>query len=299
MNTKPKLKLSSISAMHYFKLVFRSLLLLAATGIYIYNSLNHADRPFGSVASRPIILVIIWLVFAAEMVLRFFPSRLESMGCQKQFKQTFVPVTEPSKRPVIPQSSDQSTAVVAAAWVTLNALIGALYLAGVIDAGIMLLISLAFSVCDMVCILFFCPFQTWFMKNKCCGSCRIYNWDFAMMFTPLIFVPGVYTWSLLAMALALLIKWEVVFSRHPERFSETTNAALTCKSCPEKLCQHKVQLQHFLKLRWEQLGGNIAVESIRATVDAGASVITSAATTSAKVLFPAALEKPENQNNSL
>ena len=31
-----------------------------------------------------------WVVFAVEMVLRFFPSRLESSGCQKQFRRNYV-----------------------------------------------------------------------------------------------------------------------------------------------------------------------------------------------------------------
>ena len=93
-----------------------------------------------------------------------------------------------------------------------------------------------------ICILFFCPFQTWFMKNKCCGSCRIYNWDYAMMFTPLFFVRENYAWSLLVLSIALLVRWEVTFYLHPERFSENTNEYLMCRNCTERLCAHKTQL---------------------------------------------------------
>ena len=93
-----------------------------------------------------------------------------------------------------------------------------------------------------ICILFFCPFQTWFMKNKCCGSCRIYNWDYAMMFTPLFFVRENYAWSLLVLSSALLVRWEVTFYLHPERFSENTNEYLMCRNCTERLCAHKKQL---------------------------------------------------------
>ena len=56
----------------------------------------------------------------------------------------------------------------AAAWFALNGAIGGLFFAGVIDRDILVLISLAYGVCDMVCILFFCPFQTWILKNRCC-----------------------------------------------------------------------------------------------------------------------------------
>lgn len=67
-----------------------------------------------------------------------------------------------------------------------------------------------------------------------------------MMFTPLFFVRKPYTWGLLALSVALLIRWELTFYLHPERFSEQTNVYLSCKNCTEKLCRHKKQL---LKLR--------------------------------------------------
>ena len=187
---------------------------------------------------------IVSVFFIIEMLLRFFPSRLESMGCQKQFARNYEPISESA---VSTNQSWKQTALVAAVWLALNAVFGVLYFLGVIDSGILVLIALAFSVCDVVCILFFCPFQTWFMKNRCCATCRIYNWDFAMMFTPLVFLPRVYTYALLGCALALLLRWEITYRLHPERFSTATNACLDCSKCEEKLCSHKKQLQGFLK----------------------------------------------------
>ena len=174
-----KVHLSKISALHFFKLVFRSVLLVCATISYIFNRIHHSGKIFGEIERLPVILGVIWIVFVLEMLLRFFPSNAESMGCQKQFKKNFIPTkhTEPAKR--IPGS----TIHVAAAWFALNGIFFALYYLHILDNGIMLLIALAYSVCDMICILFFCPFQTWFLGNKCCTSCRIYNWDYAMMFT--------------------------------------------------------------------------------------------------------------------
>jgi hypothetical protein len=239
-----RFKLSKISALHYMKLAFRSGLFLAAISIYLVNRIEGSGSLFGGFENQPVILVLIWLVFAVEMVLRFFPSKFESMGCQKQFAISFIPAS--SRSEMIAESSAKTTFIVAAVWIGLNAVIGALYFAGIFDAGILILISLAYSVCDMICILFFCPFQTWFMKNKCCGSCRIYNWDYAMMFTPFVFIMNPYTWSLLLLALILLAKWEIVYRRYPERFSEATNGSLSCSNCLEKLCQHKKQLQRFL-----------------------------------------------------
>lgn len=75
----------------------------------------------------------------------------------------------------------------------------------------------------------------------------IYNWDFAMMFTPLIFVNTLFAKSLVFLSLALLIRWEYLVHRHPEYFSEKTNRSLSCSECPEKLCHHKKQLKSFWK----------------------------------------------------
>ncbi len=258
MTKKHKVHLSKVSVLHYVKLVYRSLLLIAALISYIIVRIAGDQVNFKTIDKSPVILAIIWIVFVVEMILRFFPSDLESRGCQKQFKKNYIP--KKNQKPVL--HSWKITFLVAACWLALNAAIGVLYYTKIIDAGILLLISLAYSVCDMICILFFCPFQTWFMKNKCCGSCRIYNWDFAMMFTPLVFVKSYYTWSLLGIALLLLLVWEILVHKHPERFSETTNDYISCANCKEKLCHHKVQLRQFLKKNKDRLilKGNAIIE---------------------------------------
>ena len=230
-------KLSRISALHYFKLVLRSTLLVA---VLVFDILDRTEV----LTYNAVLPMIVWAFFIIGMALRFFPSRFESMGCQKQFARNYEPI-EGQSTPT--NQSWKKTALVALVWLALNAVIGALYFAGIFDRGILILIALAFSVCDIICILFFCPFQTWFMKNRCCGTCRIYNWDFAMMFTPLVFIPHWYTYSLLGCALALLLRWEITYRLHPERFSTATNKCLDCAHCEEKLCAHKKQLQGFLR----------------------------------------------------
>lgn len=232
-----KKKLSKISILHYVKLALRLVLFVA---VFVGYLLNRTDV----LTYYAILPAVVWVLFVFEMFLRFFPSKLESMGCQKQFERNFEPIPD-SKTPI--NQSWKITALVAALWLALNAIVGALYFFGILDKGILILVALAYSVCDIICILFFCPFQTWIIKNRCCTTCRIYNWDFAMMFTPLVFIPGIYTYSLLGFALALLVRWEVGYRLHPERFSAATNGCLDCSRCEEKLCSHKTQLQGFLK----------------------------------------------------
>ena len=235
---KGKKKLTPVSLFHYYRLAYRSVLFVVLLVLYIIYRCNNGPAIFEYIEQMPLIIVLTCALFAIEMILRFFPSRLESPGCQKQFARNYIKSGETE----IAIQDNNGTVLVLLIWIGFNAGIGALYMADVIDDGIMLLISCAYSVCDMVCILFFCPFQTLLLKNKCCSTCRIYNWDYAMMFTPLFFVRKPYTWGLLALSIALLIRWEVTFYLHPERFSEQTNDYLRCQNCTEKLCTHKKQL---------------------------------------------------------
>ena len=214
--------------------------------LYILNKTHGLGDIFEMYDYTQIVLVCMWLVFMIEMVFRFFPASIESMGCQKIFEQNFKPNGNIEKKKP-KNSSAKSTIAVALVWIAFNSVFGVLYYLNIFDDGILILISLAYSVCDMICILFFCPFQTWFMKNKCCNTCRIYNWDYAMIVTPLVFIPNVFTWGLVFVSLLLLIKWEVLLKVHPERFAPNTNKNLQCANCKEKLCQHKKQLQGFLQ----------------------------------------------------
>jgi len=195
-------------------------------------------------------IFVTWVVFAVEIIMRFFPSRWESPGCQKQFARNYIK----SGSTEIGSHDNNSTVLIALIWVVFNGIFGWLHMLGILDDGIMILLCSLYSVCDMICILFFCPFQSWFMKNKCCSVCRIYNWDYAMMFTPLFFVRRGYFWSLLVLSVILLFRWEISFFRYPERFSEKTNEYLRCKNCTEKLCTHKHQL-HSL---WKQIEAETA-----------------------------------------
>lgn len=242
-NSKNKRKLSVISTLHYIKLFVRLALFGLAFAIYVRSKFENSDRLEEYYHDKSIFLLIILAMYAVEMFFRFFPSRVESMGCQKQFKRNYIPTGEKEPR----LQSGSITFIVAVVWCGFNAIFGFLYYAGIIDAGILILLSLAYGVCDMICILFFCPFQTWIMKNRCCSVCRIYNWDFAMMFTPYVFIPNKYTITLLGMSLLLLLRWEISVHMHPERFAENTNTSLSCANCKEKLCHHKKQLQVFLK----------------------------------------------------
>ena len=252
-------RISLISKLNYLRLVYRSLLLASVVVYYVLARVY--GIPFFDFSHPATIAVVgfVTLSFIVEMVERFIPTKTSSMGSQKQFKRNYVPSGE--EKPEL--QGWKTTLAVFLCWATLNGVFAILYYFGIFDQGIMLIIASVYSVCDMICILFFCPFQTWIMHNRCCGTCRIYNWDFAMMFTPLIFVAfakgdsGVtvnpFALVLVALSLTLLLEWEIIYHRHPERFSDATNMSLRCEHCSEKLCAHKKHLQHLLR-EWRKAG---------------------------------------------
>ncbi|MCH5171923.1 MAG: hypothetical protein J1F31_03730 [Erysipelotrichales bacterium] len=253
------LKISKVSAMHFGKLVGRALLFLGVLALYIIYHVNGNELPFLEIKLNYIVLVVIWGIYALETFLRFFPSKFESRGCQKQFAHQYKPVS--NEKMVVEKPASWRTVLVIVSWVILNSVFGVLYYTHVIDEGILILISILYSVCDMICILFFCPFQVWMLKNKCCTTCRIYNWDFIMMFTPLVFIFNPFTLSLFALGATLLIVWEILYAKHPERFLESTNSSLQCPNCNEKLCAHKKNLQKFLQKMQQEIRAKQKLES--------------------------------------
>ncbi len=88
----------------------------------------------------------------------------------------------------------------------------------------------------MICVVLWCPLQLVLMRNRCCTTCQIFNWDGIMTVTPLLAIGCWFSWLLIALSLFVLLRWEFAFTRHPERFDERTNASLQCANCRDKLC---------------------------------------------------------------
>jgi len=123
-------------------------------------------------------------------------------------------------------------------WIVFNAAIAiALAATGNLTHEAAFLWSMFYFMFDVFSVVVWCPIQIVFMRNRCCATCQIFNWDGIMAATPLLFVGGWFGWSILAIALIVLVRWEVTAFQHPERFSESTNARLSCAQCTEKLCR--------------------------------------------------------------
>jgi len=184
-------------------------------------------------------LHILWIVWVADMVLQIIPIKNKiALGSQKLFANRFRPIREKINYNALKDyvvSTTKSAYKVMLIWIFLILVIGGLYYGKVIGKMWLFMIAVAFYVCDLICVLIWCPFRL-IMKNKCCTTCRIFNWDHLMMFSPLVFAGGFYALSLFAMSLLAWIIWEMCVMIYPERFWEMTNVSLKCSECTDKLC---------------------------------------------------------------
>lgn len=183
-------------------------------------------------------LLLVWLLLMLAMVRQFFPSRLKSLGSQKLFASRCRPRPGGVDRGEIRQANWGALRVLLV-WVGANAVIFLLYARHLIGRRFLVCLAGFYGVCDLICVLIFCPFRAWLMHNRCCTTCRIYDWDYLMMCTPLLPVGGWMAISACALAALLFLRWEIVWLRHPERFLESGNEALQCAECQEHLCKYR------------------------------------------------------------
>ena len=85
-----KNKISIISMYHYIRLIIRCVALAVLTYYYIFYKIKDGVDIYTLIAKYPIAFYIIFAMFIVEMIFRFFPSSLESPGCQKQFRSNYV-----------------------------------------------------------------------------------------------------------------------------------------------------------------------------------------------------------------
>ena len=222
------------------RLIIRSIILITTIIIYIYfpNTFNVVKGINFIKMFSP--LHILWCIWMFDMILQLCEvPKYWPLGSQKYLKERYQPdkieIDEKLIKKHMKKISSDSISV-AISWILLLIIIYILYLTKIIPYEIVIIISTVFYVCDIICIVIWCPFKTFYMHNKCCTTCRIFNWHHAMMFTPLIIIPGIWTYSLVIMSIIIVIVWEYNCFRHPERFLEKTNCALRCHNCNDKLC---------------------------------------------------------------
>ena len=226
------------------KLIIRLAVFLICFSIYLYNK-----KLMISFISRPVFsginfMHMLWLGFMIMMLRHLFPKEPFTMALLKSRAAKYIPDENCSRQEVLEYVQDQNVKAwkVMLVWLLGNGIVGLLYSADILDIADLLMLSVFYFLCDYICILFYCPFQSHIMQNKCCINCRIYDWGHFMMFTPMVFIHNFYALSLFFMSGIVLIHWELTYAKHPERFYYGSNKHLQCTHCTDKTCQIKRKL---------------------------------------------------------
>ena len=228
--------------MYMAKLAVRVAVFIAVLAMYIYDKnmiLQLLNRPLYMGVN---FMHMLWFGFMAMMVSHLWPKQPFTMACLKSIE--YRPVEDYSRLEMLEytQRQNQKAWQVMLVWLLGNGLVGILHAVEILDNADMIMLSVFYFLCDYICILFYCPFQSHIMKNKCCVNCRIYDWGHFMMFTPMLFINSFYSLSLFFMACIVLLHWELIYARHPERFYAGSNKHLQCTHCKDKTCQIKRKL---------------------------------------------------------
>ena len=136
MKNATKKKLTPVSVFHYIRLIYRSVLFVAIVTVYVLARIYKKDID-EIIGTYPYVFIPIWCVFAFEMVFRFFPSKIESPGCQKQFKRNYIK----SGNTDIKVSDNHATVLVLIVWISVNLVVGALYNLKIIDVPYVIRLS--------------------------------------------------------------------------------------------------------------------------------------------------------------
>ena len=222
------------------RLVMRCIILFSVLLLYIFRPDDFAVVKEFNFIKQFSPLHILWALWMIDMILQLCKvPKYWPLGSQKFWGNRFLPDLKGLNIDALKtyiKKSKKDVIKIALSWIALIAVIDILYVCNIIPYQIVIIMSTVFYVCDLICVIVWCPFKTFFMHNKCCTTCRIFNWDHAMMFSPLIIIPGIWTWTLVAASLTILTVWEITFAIHPERFTEYTNCALRCQNCSDVLC---------------------------------------------------------------
>ena len=239
---------------YYIKFIFRITIFFSVLFLYLTDkeqilTLLHYEFFSGVIALGITPLHMLWAFFMGIMILHLFPHQSLSMALRKNKKETYVEVPGYSELELLRFVQDQNLKAwkIMFLWLSGNAVVGVLYLFDILDVADLLMLTVFYFLSDYICILLFCPFQTGIMKNKCCINCRIYDWGHFMMFTPMLFIQNFYSWSLFFTSLVVLIHWEIVYARYPQRFFSGSNQTLQCANCQDKTCQVKNRLKNWKK----------------------------------------------------
>lgn len=242
-----KLMKTKMMNRYLIKFMIRIIIFLIVFSVYLFNKqllLQLVNTPI-RYGITP--LHILWLGFMIMMFIHIFPKEPFTMALLKSEEKIYEPVKDYDEVGLFRfvKNQNHKAWIVMLIWLVFNAIFGILYAFNIIDKADLYMLTVFYFLCDYICILIYCPFQSHIMKNKCCVNCRIYDWGHFMMFTPMIFIRSFYTWSLFFTSCVVLIRWELIYAKHPERFWSGSHKNLQCAYCKDKTCQIKNNIKAY------------------------------------------------------
>lgn len=242
--TYKKEPISKIRKAYLARLVGRCLIFVICVLLWIFKPETLAVLSGRNFFTQFSPLHLLWVIWLIDMIHQLLPVKKQiPLGSQKLFQHRFQPIRDKINYKALREhviSTTKSAYQIFLLWASLILVLGLLYKLDVLSASHLFLISVLFYVCDLICVLIWCPFRL-IMKNRCCTTCRIFNWDHLMMFTPMLFINSFFSVSLLVLAFAVWVVWELCFMMYPERFWDQSNEALKCSKCTDKLCTQYCQ----------------------------------------------------------
>lgn len=215
-----------------FKFMVATLLLLiSAVFTFIYDDML--------IPLEPYIYPLIFIYFLYDSLTVILPTLNKDIHSSKMYKKNYIPVENFNRVKLSNMIKKNNIRAL---------VIFIIYTIGVLVVGFsflyfqwftvkyLYLVFFALNFSDYFCILVWCPFKELFLKNTCCNTCRISNWDRIMKVSILLFIPNLYTISINIIALCVFIYWEYNHLRYPERFYRISNKQLWCTDCSKLNC---------------------------------------------------------------
>ena len=218
------------------KFIFRTIIFLGFVFLYIFD-LEMLKKIINYDLKYFKVYHVIWLFLMLEMLQVLLPKFNNYISSGKIFARHFRERKAPYDEKAVLHFTKKYNRRAGGAgifWLTLLLCIGFFYSTGKINVMSIHLIVVFFYFSDEFCINIWCPFGAWIVRSKCCNTCRIHNWNYFMIFSPYIYIFSLWTYSLLITSLIILIQWEYLHFRYPQRFSDVSNINLWCGDCPDK-----------------------------------------------------------------
>lgn len=218
------------------KIIFKfalslALLLNTVIIVFFFSELIETLEPF--------LFPLFFIYFIFDSFTVIFPFINNDIYSAKMTKRMYIPIENYDKEELMLKykQDNKRALVIFVSYVAFIGIIGISYLHfSWFTTKYIYLIFFAINFADYFCIMLWCPFRNIFLKNTCCNTCRISNWDRLMKVSILLFIPNIFTISINVLALMIFVYWEYQHKVHKERFYRISNKRLWCNNCDKETC---------------------------------------------------------------